>query len=158
MNRTKFFSLSLALALMLAVSLSGLSVAEARSWGRGGPAANYTPEQQAELQALRDAHHTQTAPLYRQLQAKRAELEMLYYNDSKDSAKAQKIFRDMADIKAKLFVLNSEYRARHEAKGFRYGLGYNGSCGDGPGIRGEHGWSGRQGSCDDGPGRHRGGR
>lgn len=155
MTRTKIFSVSMALALLLAFSLSAANTAEARSWHRGGPEVNYTPEQQAEMQSMWDAHYKQVDPLHRQMRAKHAELEQLYYSDSKDDAKVQKIFRDMADIKAKLYTINNDYRAKCEAKGFRHGGmggwhggpghkgGYKGYCGDGP--RG------------DGPRNHRGG-
>lgn len=154
MTRTKIFSASLALALLLTVSLSGPSFAETRPDRPGGPEMGYTPEQQAEMQAMRDAHFKQVEPLHRQLRAKHAELEVLHYSDSKDDAKAQKIFRDMADIKAKLYSANNEYRARCKAKGFMrggyhgdYRGDYQGHWGDGP----RHGWKG------DGQRGHRGG-
>ncbi|MDR1126288.1 MAG: hypothetical protein LBM64_09585 [Deltaproteobacteria bacterium] len=155
MSRTKIFSVTL--ALMLAVSLAGLNIAEARSWHRGGPDAAYTQEQSAEMKALWDEHYKQAQPLHRQLRAKQAELEQQYYIDGNDNARVQKIFRDMADIKAKLFTVNNDYRAKCEARGFGggYGLGYGheggykGNCGGGP----RHGWNGG----DDGRRGHRGG-
>lgn len=154
----------MALALMLAVSLGGVGSAEARWHRGGGPDVNYTPEQQAEMQAMWEEHYKQVEPLHRQMRAKQAELDQLYYSDSKDNAKVQKIFRDMADIKAKLYTVNNEYRAKCEAKGFRQGgMGHGhrgGHWGDGPkGPRGDgprHGWNGG-GPRGDGPRHHRGG-
>lgn len=131
------------LAVFGLVSVLGLSgIANANPLYHSGTSAAMTQEQQTALQQIYADYEKQAAPLQRQLQAKRAELDALYYNNNGDSSKAKTLFREISDLEAKLFAVDSDLRSKLEAKGIS-SYGRNGGSGYAHG--GGHG------------GRHRGG-
>lgn len=119
--------ISTVLAALGMVAILGFAgVANANPlYHRGGGNA-LTPEQQTALQKIYSDYDKQVMPLQNQLQAKRAELDALYYNNSGESSKAQTLFREAADIEAKIFALNSQLRSKLEGQGFAGYAGMNG--------------------------------
>lgn len=119
-----------------------------------------TQEQQAVAQEIYADHDKQTLPLRQQLMAKRAELNSLYYAEKSDSSKAQSLYREIADIQAKLYSANADLRKKLSDKGIAgggFGMyhrgGMNGCPGmNGGGMHGGHGMNGGYG------GGHGGGR
>jgi Spy/CpxP family protein refolding chaperone len=143
-------------------------------WGRGpgfdcgqgpGGAAGYgglnlTPEQQATLKQMRDAHHTEMRPLQEQMFAMRDQVRQLWLAASPDQTAimaAQKQMRELRDqvqdkmtafrLKA-LNVLTPEQRNQLQTSiaargsGPRHGMGH----GMGPGM-----WGGGAGCVGGGP-------
>ncbi|CAK7041674.1 MAG: hypothetical protein DELT_02852 [Desulfovibrio sp.] len=150
MKKSRILTMLAAVGMVSILGFAGVANANplwhGNSGWHGGGGAGVTQEQQTALQQIYADYDKQAAPLQRQLQAKRAELEALYYGGNKDSSKVQTLFRETGDIEAKLFALNSELRTKLEAQGFS---GYGGQAGmNGYNYRGGHGG---------GHGGHRGG-
>jgi hypothetical protein len=101
-----------------------------------------TQEQQAALQQIYADYEKQALPLQRQLRAKKAEIDALYYGGGDNSkvqsgnSKVQSLFREIGDIEAKLFEAKSEFHSRLDAKGLSSfarhdGMNAYGPCGGG---------------------------
>lgn len=144
MKRSHIITTTLALGMAVIIGMAGVASAYPGSHGWGNTAMNQ--EQQAAAQEIFAEHAKAVSPLHQQLMAKRAELEALSYGKNVDDAKAQALFREVADIKAKLFKANSDLRAKLEAKGIAGGYGGHGGHRGGNG----YGWG-----CG-GAGMHRG--
>lgn len=142
MKRLQKMAATLVLGMAVIIGMAGVASAYHGGYGWGNSAMSQ--EQQAAAQEIFTEHAKIVSPLHQQMMAKRAELEALSYGKSADDAKVQVLFREMADIKAKLFKANSDLRAKLEAKGIAGGFGgYGGHRGGG------YGWG-----C--GAGMHRG--
>lgn len=78
-------------ALVLAVA--GLATATwagpwgGKFYGRGPMVSNMTPEQQAQVLALQQAHHEKMAPVQEELYKKKMELRGLWLSQNPDQAK-----------------------------------------------------------------------
>lgn len=135
--------LTAALALGLVTLIGFAGNAEARGHGPN-PGAHYaalSTEQQADLDKIFTAHQTAAAPLFQQLQAKRAELNLLQYQPNPQ--RAQALFQEIADIEYKLYSARIELDKELTAKGFgafSMGSGMR-HMGGGPGMhmRGSYG-------------------
>lgn len=156
MKKSKIITTTLALGM---VAIMGASAAQAFPHGQGmgpgpdGPRGGYgcpiyqalTPEQQSAAQALFAEHNKTVMPLRQALQAKQAELDVLYYSSNKDSAKVQAAYREMADLKAKLFSAEMSLRDKLAEKGIDdFGTGRHRGGGHhrgGGGRHGGHGWN-----------------
>lgn len=132
MKRSPFMAFALALGVSALIGLSGQALAYPGNHGGGN--SSISQEQREAAQEIFAEHAKTVAPLHRQLQAKQAELNALSYADKPDQAKVQALFRDIGDIRAKLFSANADLRGKLEAKGIAspgYGS-HNGGCGYGP--------------------------
>jgi hypothetical protein len=90
----------------------------------------------ADVQKLRREHEKKVGPMHQQLQAKRAELDAIYYaTGAVDVPKVQKLYKEIADIKAELFVERASLKRKLAEKGV-YGGMRQGCRGGGRG----HGW------------------
>lgn len=154
MKKSRILTTMLALGLVAA-----LGAPTAFAWrhrgdyegrGRGGPGCPYfetlTDEQQTAVQAIFAEHNKAVSPLRKQLAAKQAELDALYYADNKDNAKIQALFREMADIEAKLYTADADLKAKLAGQGIDdwscrggYGRGHRGRHGGYGGHGGGHG-------------------
>ena len=146
--------------LLATAAFSGTAEAYRGNCGWGG-GAQLSPEQQAAAQEIYTQHDKAAGPLYQQLAAKRAELEAQRYAEKPDSGKVQGLFREIADIEARLFTINSDFRSRLSEKGFPC-PGWGGGYGHTQGYGGDHGGrhNGGSGNGYGGHGRgygHRGG-
>lgn len=128
MKRSKFFNVTVVMAMITVLSLAGTALAGPGGWGQGhrqgghwnnGPQATMTQEQQAELQGIYSEHYNKVQPLREQLRSKGAELDALYYSGKKDDRKAQSLYREIADIKAKMYNERMDLRAKLDEKGLR---------------------------------------
>lgn len=144
MQRSKVFVSALALGIVAIMGASGMAFAYPLHHGAG--AAALTQEQQAAAQELYTRYSQTVTPLQQQLMVKRAELNSLYYGQNADSGKTQALYRDIADIEAKLFTANKDFRNKLAEKGIPgagYGphMGYAGGHGHGGGhgMNREHG-------------------
>lgn len=127
------------LAAVGAASIIGLAdAADAHPVLQSEAMFNLTQEQQASLQQIYSDYETQVMPLQRQLQAKRAELDALYYSNNGDKSKMQILFREAGDIEAKLFTANGELRSKLDAKGLAGYAGYGHGDEHGGGHGGGH--------------------
>lgn len=98
-------------------------------------------------------------PLRQELYAKQMELDALYNSGTRDDAKVQQLFREIGEIKGKLFVAQSELRSQAGDSGMPYcgmgrgmGMHHGGMGGPGMGPRGDMGMG-----YGGGHGGHRGG-
>lgn len=139
MKKSRILTMLAAVGMVSVLSFAG--VANANPLYHGGAGGGLTQEQQSALQQIYTDYEKQAMPLQRQLQAKRAELDALYYSESSDSSKVQTLFREAGDIEAKLFALNSEMRKKLDANGLS-GAGGNGYAHHGGERRGGHGGGG----------------
>lgn len=123
MKRTKTGLAMAALATMLLTA----SLAMARPGGpagNGGPGygpgngpcgaayAQLSPEKQAALQKLQEAHYAKTAQLRADLGVKRAELNALSVTGNPDTAKVQALSKDLGDLIGKLTAERTLFRAQ----------------------------------------------
>lgn len=140
MNRSTIFGTALALGMAVIIGISG--TAFAYPGGHRGAGA-MTQEQQAAAQEIYAEHDQKTAPLRQQLMAKRSELDALYYSQNTDSGKAQSLYKEIADIQARLFTANTDLRKKLSDKGIPVGNhGMRGmNCGGMYGGYGMHGGS-----------------
>lgn len=136
MKRSPFMAFALALGISALIGMSGQAMAYPGSHGGGNPSVSQ--EQREAAQEIFAEHAKAVAPLHRQLQAKRAELNALSYADKPDQSKVQALFREIADIRAKLFSANADLRGKLEAKGIA-GPGYGPCMGpEGSGMQRGH--------------------
>jgi hypothetical protein len=92
----------------------------------------------------------QVLPIHQQLAAKQAELSALHYGEKPDASKTQSLFREIADLEAKLFTARSAFRSKMQEEGMAgfgpgFGAGrggYGPYCGFGPGMGGGMGRGG----------------
>lgn len=134
MQRSKVFVSTLALGLVAIMGASGVAFAYPVHHNGGAPAL--TQEQQNAAQEVYTKYSEAVAPLQQQLMAKRAELDALYYGQNADSGKVQALYRDIADIEAKLFTAGKDLKNKFAEKGIPgagYGthMGYAGGHGHG---------------------------
>lgn len=141
MKTRKVLGLALLSGLLATAAFSGTAEAYRGNCGWGG--AQLTPEQQTAAQEIYSQHDKAAGPLYQQLAAKRAELEAQRFAEKPDSGKVQGLFREIADIEARLFTINTEFRSRLSDKGI--------ACPGGGGGYHNQGYGGYHG------GRHNGG-
>ena len=147
MKRMKIFAATLALGAAILVGTAGAALAFPGYHG-GGQAMNQ--EQQAAVRKEYAEHYNATAPLHREVMAKRAELQAMSYNKNVDNGKVQSLYREIADIEARLFTANAVFEKKLADQGIPYagqGMGYGGHrgghrggyMGQGHGMRGGHG-------------------
>ncbi|MDL2313643.1 periplasmic heavy metal sensor [Desulfovibrio sp. OttesenSCG-928-C14] len=148
MSKSKLTLRLVAFVLLASLVLAGAAGAATGRAGMGpnraAPAA-LTQEQQADLDAIYAEHYDQVLPLREQLFAKNAELDALYYAGSKDEQRVRAIYREIADIRAGLFVESQALRSALEAKGLQYAGGGMRHGHGGRGDRYGRGDYGRQG-------------
>ncbi len=88
MKNSKLISTLAIAALIGVLGASGAAVAynggdDGPDTYRGGFYAGMSDEQRAEMRQIHEDHYAKMAPLRRQMQAKRAELDALYYGNDK---------------------------------------------------------------------------
>ena len=166
MKRSTIFGTAMALGMAAIIGIS--STASAYPGDHRGGWQGMTQEQQAAAQEIYANYDQQTAPLRQQMMAKRAELDALYYGQNADSSKVQSLYKDIADIQAKLFTANTEMQKKLADKGIstgNYGMRRGGGMycdgmNGGPGMMngyGRHGGYGKHGGYGGGRGMHGGG-
>ena len=138
MKNFRLISTATAMAFAAFIGLTG--VAGANPLYHNWMAPGLTQEQQAAMQQVYLDYEKQILPLQRQLEDKRVELDALYYGNSGDSGKAKTLLQEAADIEAKIFAANSEFRSKLEAKGVAGFDGYYGM--NTYGYGGHRGWGG----------------
>ncbi|MDR2892694.1 MAG: periplasmic heavy metal sensor [Deltaproteobacteria bacterium] len=151
MKRSKLIS-TLAIAAMVGVlGVAGAAFAESDNNASGKQRGGFygmTDEQHAEMKQIHEEHYKKMVPLRQQMMVKQAELDALHYGGSADEGKVQALYREIADLKAKMFSARSALRSQLEAKGLP-GQGWGGGMmrGDCSGMmRGDcGGWGGRGG-------------
>lgn len=137
MKKSSFMASALVFGL---VALMSATAAMAAPRGGFRCPGEMTREEQAVVQPLFAEHEKAVYSLRESIRAKRAELDALYYSGSKDSAKVQAVYREMADLKAKLFMARLDLKAKLAEKGFTdFDLRGGPDCG---GPRGRHGYGG----------------
>jgi hypothetical protein len=144
MTMKKIFSGGLALALVALLGMSGIPLAG--PWRGHHPGANMTPEQYAASGEVWNEFNQKIQPLHRQMLAKQAELDALYYNSvPQNDPKAQGLMKEVNDLDAKLSALHGEMRSKMNERGVPYGYGMG--CGHGCSQAGSgHGrWDGYNG-------------
>jgi len=155
MKRIKMFAAALAVGAAILVGTGGTAMAyPGNHWGGQG----MNQEQQAAIQKEYADHYQAIAPLQQELMAKRSELEAMYYGNTVDNNKVQSLFKNIADLEAKLFTANTAFQKKLADKGIPYGgygMGYGGGYGGHRGGYAGHrgGYAGHRG----GYGGHRGG-
>lgn len=158
MRRSKIFTTALALGIVTILGATGAAFAYPANHGAGA----LTQEQQAAAQELYANYSQATAALQQQLAAKRAELDALYYGQNADNGKAQALYREIADMEAKLFTAGRDLRSKLAEKGlsgggygshmgyaggYGYGGGYGHGGGHGAGYGHGGGYGGGYGRC-----------
>ena len=138
MKRTTIFPGAASLALAALLGLSGLAFAGP---GRGHhPEMDMTPEQYTASQEVRNEFHQKIRPLQRQMFAKEAELDALYYNGvAENDPRVQGLLKEADDLKVRLQALHGEMRSRMKERGVpqAYGRGWgHGRPEPGHGCRG----------------------
>lgn len=120
MKRSKTGLAMVALATVLLTA----SLAMARPGGPAGPGngpgngpcgaayAQLSPEKQAALQKLQEAHYAKTAQMRADLGVKRAELNALAVTGNPDTAKVQALSKDLGDLIGKLAAERTLFRAQ----------------------------------------------
>jgi Spy/CpxP family protein refolding chaperone len=97
MKKTAGIVLILVLAVALVASVALAGPWGGRFYGMGPGIANLTPEQQAKILALQQAHLEKVTPIQQELFAKKMELRNLWTNPNPDQAKInalqQEIFK-----------------------------------------------------------------
>jgi zinc resistance-associated protein len=146
--------IALTMALTLAVALGSAGIALARHHAY----QNMTPEQYQAVQEGYAEFDRTTEPLRRQMYAKQAELDALYYRDvPQNDPKVQALVKEVADLDARLYAAGQDLNKRLNDKGVPayggmgnrpgcpmwgmpgYGHG-GGMMGHGPMRRGGCGW------------------
>lgn len=156
MKRSKLFTMAVAFGLLAMMTVAGTAMAAGPGGHRGsGPMGGFhqmlTDQQQADMQAIFADHYKKVQPLRDQMRSKHAELEAIYYSGSANNSKVQSLFREIADIKAKMFAERMDLKAKLDAKGLpsghmgpgMHGMGGMGGMGrhDGPDPRPhDNGW------------------
>lgn len=101
----------------LVVALGGLAtVTWAGPWGgkfygRGPMISNMTPEQQAQVLALQQAHHEKVTPIQEELYKKKMELRGLWLTQNPDQAKINALQKEIFDLIDQLQQESSALRA-----------------------------------------------
>ncbi len=118
------------IGLMAGVILLGWAASSVAGpgWGRGmGPgkgvgmnphAASYlglTPEQNSQLQSMREAHLKEIAPLQEGLLSRKQELRLLWTSPNPDQGKITAKQKEIAELQAQLQALSTQHRL--EARG-----------------------------------------
>ena len=135
MKNVNLLSSTLAVGVLAVLIWGRTAAAFPGEHGYGG--GMVTSEQQAAAQAISVQHEQAVMPLYLQLNAKKAELDALYYTRNPDSNRVKVLYNEIAGMEAKLFSLNAEYRSKLGVQGGSF-TGYRGNCGDYHGY-GRHG-------------------
>jgi hypothetical protein len=142
-----------AAAFVIIIGIAGMALAHGHMMGQAG----MTPEQHQAAQDRYIEFEKKMQPLRKQLYAKRAELDALYYSEApQNDAKIQSLIKDIAELDARLYAAHLEMRKQMGDQAMPYHGDYMGpgrGCGNtmGPGYGG-HGWHGRMAGCGSGPG------
>jgi hypothetical protein len=110
---------------------------------------NMTPEQYAASQKVWNESNQKIQPLQRQMLAKQAELDALYYSGvPQNDPKVQGLMQEVNDLDTKLYALYGEMRSKMNEGGVPYGYGMERGYGcpmAGPGHGCWGGYSGMRG-------------
>lgn len=88
-----------------------------------------------QAQEAYNAYSQKVAPIEQQLFAKQAELDAVYANPQPDTAKAQQLYKDIAELKGQLFAAQAELRSQVGDSGAPYaGMHHPGEFSQGGGY------------------------
>lgn len=98
MKKTAVFGLSLFLAVALVASVAFAGPWGGRFYGLGPAVPNMTPEQQAKVLALQQAHMEKITPIQQDLFAKKMELRNLWATPNPDQAKISALQQEIFNL------------------------------------------------------------
>uniref|UniRef100_A0A7C5EPE6 Periplasmic heavy metal sensor n=1 Tax=Desulfobacca acetoxidans TaxID=60893 RepID=A0A7C5EPE6_9BACT len=104
--------LSMAVMLILLLSLSLAATAWAGPWGMGPRGANLTPQQAEQLFQLRQQFFNQTADLRQQMAVTRAELAELWAAKEPDQAKISAKQKELLTLQEQLLAKSNAFRLK----------------------------------------------
>lgn len=146
MKLKNILSAALALGLFAAIGFGGTAEAFPGNRGYGYHGGGMmTQEQQSATREISLQHQQAVAPLYQELDSKRAELDALSYAKNPNSSQVQGLYKEIADLEAKLFSINADFRSKYAAQGVNYPAGYGRGYGYHQGGYGYHQGYGRHG-------------
>ncbi|WP_027191425.1 periplasmic heavy metal sensor [Fundidesulfovibrio putealis] len=117
MKTSRMHALTLTLALVALLGLSGLANAQMMGPGMmggpqmmGGPMYGLTPEKQAAAQKLYADFNAKTATLGQQSNAKQYELNVLLNTPNPDDKKIKSLSKEIADLNSKFYEAQAAFQ------------------------------------------------